>query len=434
MENFIPLNPEYLSRDWLAMVINHYREIKQLSPIRSSADITAVESSQISGSSLYSSSFLIAVSFNCFTSMGSEKFTYNLFVKMASEDENCHEIAKEARLMEREVGVYMKMIPRLKMILNIEADTNLLPFSDVIYGAYQGSGDGILVAMDLYREHFSPLNLSDQLSLSSLITIVETLAKFHATSAAFFKKTAYKEFEREYPQISGSFYDSNGVFNQTMKQLQEVSQLLKRVPGFYEQYLQFEEWKSDAWDALTFKDEESSLQCVIHGNFSADDVMLNDDRMILTSMSRCTVSSPMSDLATLLLSSCDAKMRDDNNTKLLQTYFFSLCENLKRLGMDPESDFNKLNLKSLKEEYERWKFPAFIKSSIILVNKLRNLQEQFTKSEGKEHTAVGLRLRSVGRRALDLVDEAFTNDWRQSSGCQVESSSLTIKIPAQLSM
>ena len=129
--------------------------------------------------------------------------------------------------------------------------------------------------------------------------------------------------------------------------------MVKRVPGFYEQYLQFEEWKSDAWDALTFKDNASSLQCVIHGNFSADDLMMNDDRMILTSMSRCTVSSPMSDLATLFLSSCDAKMRDDNNTKLLQTYFFSLCENLKRLGMDPESDFNTLNLKSLKEEYER---------------------------------------------------------------------------------
>ena len=139
---------------------------------------------------------------------------------MASEDENCHEIAKEARLMEREVGIYMKMIPRLKMILNIDADSNLIPLSDVIYGAYQGSGDGILVAMDLYREHFSPLNLCDQLSLTSLIKIVETLAKFHATSAAFLKRTSYTEFEREYPQISGSFYDSNGVFNQTMKQLQ----------------------------------------------------------------------------------------------------------------------------------------------------------------------------------------------------------------------
>ena len=100
--------------------------------------------------------------------------------------------------------------------------------------------------------------------------------------------------------------------------------MVKRVPGFYEQYLQFEEWKSDAWDALTFRDEESFLQCVIHGNFSADDLMMNDDKMILTSMSRCTVSSPMSDLATLFLSSCDAKMRDDNSTKLLETYFFSL--------------------------------------------------------------------------------------------------------------
>ena len=58
------------------------------------------------------------------------------------------------------------------------------------------------------------------------------------------------------------------------------------MPGFYEQYLQFEEWKSDAWDALTFRDEKSCFQCVIHGNFSADDLMVNDDRMILTSMSR----------------------------------------------------------------------------------------------------------------------------------------------------
>ena len=152
--------------------------------------------------------------------MGSEKFTYNLFVKMASEDGHCHEIAKEARLMEREIGIYMKMMPRLRMVLNIEADASILPLSDVIYGSYQGSGDGIWVAMDLFKQNFSSLNLSDQLSLTSLIKIVENLAKFHAASAAFLKKTGYEEFEREYPQLSGSFYDTNGVFNQTMKNLQ----------------------------------------------------------------------------------------------------------------------------------------------------------------------------------------------------------------------
>ena len=126
------------------------------------------------------------------------------------------------------------------------------------------------------------------------------------------------------------------------------------MPGFYEQYLQFEEWKADAWDALTFRDKKSCFQCVIHGNFSADDLMVNDDKMILTSMSRCTVSSPMSDLTTLFLSSCHEEMRCDNSTKLLETYYFSLCENLKRHGMDPDTDFKTLNLKSLKEEYERY--------------------------------------------------------------------------------
>ena len=200
------------------VIIYIYRDSSYI--FRSSGDITEVQSSQISSLSLYSSSHRITVSFKCFTSMGSEKFTYNLFVKMASEDRHFHEIAKEARLMEREVGIYMKMMPKLRMVLNMEADASLLPLSDVIYGAYQSAGDGILVAMDVYKQNFFPLNFSDQPSLTSLIKIVEHLAIFHAASAAFLKKTGNKEFEREYSQISGSFYDSNGVFNQTMSQLQ----------------------------------------------------------------------------------------------------------------------------------------------------------------------------------------------------------------------
>ena len=81
--------------------------------------------------------------------------------------------------------------------------------------------------------------------------------------------------------------------------------------------------------------------------------MDNTDRMILTSLSRCSLGSPMSDLATLFLSSCDKQMRDENTPKLLETYYFSFCENLKRFGVDPDSDFKSLSLKSFKEEYER---------------------------------------------------------------------------------
>lgn len=102
--------------------------------------------------------------------------------------------------------------------------------------------------------------------------------------------------------------------------------------------------------------------------------------------------------------------------------------------MDPGSDFKTLNLKSLKEEYERWKFPAFVKCCIMMENQIRYLQEQFTKSDGEERTALGVKLRSVGRRAMNLVDEAFLSQWKQASSCQVESSSLTIKIPSEISL
>ena len=70
------------------------------------------------------------------------------------------------------------------------------------------------------------------------------------------------------------------------------------------------------------------------------------------------------------------------------------------------------------------------------MNRLRGLQEQFRRCDGDLASLadLGERLRSVGRRAMELVDEAFLNQWRQSSSCQVETSSLTIKIPSQISV
>ena len=164
--------------------------------------------------------------------MGRETLSCNLFVKMASEDENGHDISREAKLMEREVGIYQRLLPRLRMLLNIEADHNLLPLSEIIYGAYQETGEGILVAMDLCKDNFSPLDVSSQPPLKSLVTVVENLAKFHAASAAFINKIGLKEFEREFPQVSGSFYDSNGVFNQTMRELQVQTTINSKLNAY----------------------------------------------------------------------------------------------------------------------------------------------------------------------------------------------------------
>ena len=34
MENFIPTKKEFFTRDWFLMVLNHYRDVKQLSLLR----------------------------------------------------------------------------------------------------------------------------------------------------------------------------------------------------------------------------------------------------------------------------------------------------------------------------------------------------------------------------------------------------------------
>ena len=122
---------------------------------------------------------------------------------MASEDENGHDIAREAKLMEREVGIYQRLLPRLRMLLNIEADHNLLPLSEIIYGAYQETGEGILVTMDLCKDNFSPLDVSSQPPLKSLVTVVENLAKFTQPPQLSSTRLASKNLNESFLKCQG---------------------------------------------------------------------------------------------------------------------------------------------------------------------------------------------------------------------------------------
>ena len=131
----------------------------------------------------------------------------------------------------------------------------------------------------------------------------------------------------------------------------DFSQFVRRVPGFYTQHLKFEEWRSSAWDILTNNScDETFVKSLIHGNFSADDVMMDrKENLVFTSMSRNHVSSPVVDIATFLFCSCDNEMREENLMKLLETYCFSFSENFKKMGVEQ----NIPTMKILNEEYER---------------------------------------------------------------------------------
>ena len=75
--------------------------------------------------------------------------------------------------------------------------------------------------------------------------------------------------------------------------------------------------------------------------------------------------------------------------------------------------------------FARYKFTAFLQSILILMTNLKAAEERFQADPNNE--GLGRRVRVLANRAVELVDEAVANNWRRK--CQVETSSLTIKLP-----
>ena len=75
--------------------------------------------------------------------------------------------------------------------------------------------------------------------------------------------------------------------------------------------------------------------------------------------------------------------------------------------------------------FARYKFTAFLQSILVLMTNLKAAEERFQADPNSE--GLGRRVRVLANRAVELVDEAVTNNWRRK--CQVETSSLTIKLP-----
>ena len=73
----------------------------------------------------------------------------------------------------------------------------------------------------------------------------------------------------------------------------------------------------------------------------------------------------------------------------------------------------------------RYKFTAFLQTVLVLMTNIKAAEEKFQADPTSE--TLGRRVRVLANRAVDLLDEAIINNWRRK--CQVETSSLTIKLP-----
>ena len=107
----------------------------------------------------------------------------------------------------------------------------LLSVPEVVLGAYQGTGEGILVAQPLGKNNYRVHDLADEVSLTTLVRTVEVLARYHAASALFISKRDTTNFRRDFPHIS-NVYNNDSIFIDTNRTLQ-VQNLLYILPTIY---------------------------------------------------------------------------------------------------------------------------------------------------------------------------------------------------------
>ena len=142
---------------------------------------------------------------------------------MSSSDEAGQRVSMETKLLEREVRTYCELFPSIRRELNLPAVDLLLPsVPDILHGAHQTSGEGILVAENLLKKNYKTHELAaeSEVSLTSLVRTVEMLAKYHAASALFISKLGgSSNFRKDFPHIS-NVYNNDAIFVDTNRTLQ----------------------------------------------------------------------------------------------------------------------------------------------------------------------------------------------------------------------
>lgn len=161
---------------------------------------------------------LAEVTYNCFTSMGTEQFTENFFIKLASDVDKTAILALESRLLEREVSLCLKIVPRMKMFLEVRKPSIILP--TLVFGAYKASGKGVSVAM---KNELLKGSISEEVSMKNVTQITRGIAKYHAASMSYIFATGKDNFVREFPHQDGSIFNNDEMFARVNSELKVIA-------------------------------------------------------------------------------------------------------------------------------------------------------------------------------------------------------------------
>jgi len=123
---------------------------------------------------------------------------------------------------------------------------------------------------------------------------------------------------------------------------------------------------------------------VIHGELWDKNVMLAkllNGRMevMFTDWKNAAINSPTVDLAFFILSSTNAELRTNHLRQLLEKYFFTFTENLKRFDLNLAKDFPEFSFEAFVADFEQSLIGAFFQVHELNLIKIRRNYSRATK-------------------------------------------------------
>lgn len=274
----------------------------------------------------------------------------SLIVKCRLEDGPAAVSLRESTIFKKEQEMYSITLPRMHELLRNAVPDILEPLApNCLYSCKR-----FLVLEDLSYSGYKMLDRQKGLTFEQCLTVMRTIARFHAASIALHEQDP--DSMKEYQHNFYSQFSKNGSWDicfQAMKKL--IVEELETWPA--PQWSPFVE-KLRRIDMLEKANEtsrtcDSDFNVLIHGDLWINNILFHDDNVMrMVDFQFVQFTSFAIDLQWFFVTSPKMDVRIKHTDTLIQEYHNTLCNAMSALGCRRKL----ITLEELYEEYHRKSF------------------------------------------------------------------------------
>ncbi|PSN47056.1 hypothetical protein C0J52_09362 [Blattella germanica] len=270
-----------------------------------------------------------------------------LIVKCRLEDGVAATALKETAIFTKEEKMYGHTLPKMDEFIEAVVPEEVEPLAPKCYY----SCESFLVMEDLASSGYRMMNRREGLNLEQCLSIMRTIARFHASSVALVEENpdSMKGYELH-------FFDETSTEEGWRKFFPAMTDMLidelKTWPQEWSKYIEkLRPLKEDFLDRLrkVTRPEESNYKVLVHGDLWTNNMLFRGNDVRLLDFQLVQYTSLALDLHLFLTTSPNAEVREHHIDRLIKEYHTTLNSMLTALDCSRRL----LTMDELLEEYKR---------------------------------------------------------------------------------